>query len=100
MDVHEVVETAFADAAFFDAGDAGDSGSDGSQLIFEFGRRGDIEYFLGGDPEQPSTAGGDEEAGDEGGVVVGRFVAGTADEADGDADEGGERCEGVGPMMP
>ena len=42
----------------------------------------------------------DEDAGEEGGVVVSGFEAGSSDEGDGDTDEGGEGGEGICAMVP
>lgn len=100
VEVGDVGEAAFADAAFLGAEDAGDGASgphDG--LLGLVGDLG-IHDVAEGEAEHGVGAVEDDHAGEEGGPVVCDLIALASDEADGDPDESSDGGDGVGAVVP
>ena len=102
FDVHidEIIVAHFADEAFFNEGDFGDGGGDGGDALGESGVGGAIHEFIHGRAEEAPAVPGDDAGGEEGGAVIGGFVAGAAPERDGDADKGKSGGDGITAMVP
>jgi hypothetical protein len=102
LDVHvDVVTVAdLADYAFLDVLRAGDAGGEVADAVDDILAGGAIHEFVEGGAKQMPAVPGNDTGGDDGGDVVGGFVAFAADEGNGNADGGAKRGDGVAAMMP
>ncbi len=100
MKIGDVGEPAFANATLLGAQDTGNRA--GGEHDGLFGLIGDlgIHDIPEGEAEHGVRAVEDDDAGEEGRPVVGDLVALATHEADGDTDEGGDRGDGVGAVVP
>ena len=90
----------FADSTCFDGDDEIDGLGGFSDSGVDGGIGSGIHHVGDGVAEQVDSVVSDEDAGEQGGVIVSGFEAGSADDGDGDADEGGEGGEGIGAVVP
>ena len=94
------VRAAPADPALVDPLDVGHAGRDAADLLLELGRRRRVHDVDQRRTEEVHAVERDHQAREQRGPVIGCLVTRSSDQRDGDADEGGERGEGVGAMVP
>jgi hypothetical protein len=102
LDVHVDVVTVpdLADHAFLDVLRAGDAGGEIADAIDDILTGRSVHEFVEGWAKQMPAVPGDDAGGDDGGDIVGGFVAFAADEGNGNADGGAKRGDGIAAMMP
>ncbi len=100
VEIRKVGEAAFANTAFFGADDPGDGAGGPHDGLLGLVRDLRIHDVTEGEAQHGVGAIEDDHAGKEGSPVVGDLETFPPDKADGDADKGGDRGDGVRTVMP